>query len=278
MVALDLQTIFGPNQAYVMLGRTQSLKQINIIGNFDHTKALNTDSQALAQLQSMKARSINNNPPIWEKQFDKSTKVFFHNIHSLTNKIDDLQEDPIQTFADVVIFAETWLPYETDNGNISLHIEGTTLHLNSCGTGKGLAVYTRGNKFTIAEPHINSTDLQMTILHSNDLTVIALYRSKTDTSIVMKLSKILQTETTKNILVIGDFNITSKNHEVFTLLIRENFNLLDNRATHFQGNYTVLNTNKTIHRWTPRPGVVEILMLRVNDRHSTVQPLLQLQR
>jgi hypothetical protein len=228
----------------------------------------------------MRARSINNNPPIWEKQFDKSTKVFFHNIHSLTHKIDALQEDPIQTFADVVILAETWLPYETDNGDISVQIQGTTLHLNSCGTGKGLAVYTRGNKFTVAESHINSTYLQITILHSNDLTVVALYRSKTDISIVMELSKILQKEATTNVLVIGDFNITSKNHEVFNLLIKENFHLLDNRATHFQGksNYTVLNRNKTVHRWTPRPGMVEILVLRVNDRHSTIQSLLQLQR
>jgi ATP-dependent DNA helicase PIF1 len=276
MVALDLQSIFGPNQAYVMLGRTQSLKQINIIGNFDDTKALKTEKHSLKELQSMKARSLNNNPAVWEKQFENSAKVFFHNIYSLTNKIDDLREDPIQAFADIVILAETWLPHDTDNQNISLHIEGTTLHLNSYGTGKGLAVYTRGNKFTVTEPHINSVHLQMTILHSNNLTVVALYRSKTDKSLVIELFNVIQKEATKAILVIGDFNITSKNHEIFNLLKRENFLLLDNKATHFQGKiffnctyiyYLVPTTNKTVHRWTPRPGMVKILMLRDTDRH-----------
>ena len=236
MVALDLQSIFGCNQAYVMLGRTQSLEQVNIINGFDYTKALKTDQRSLAELQSMMARSLNNNPPIWEQQFDKSTKIFFHNIHSLTHKIDDLKKDPIQSFADVVILAETWLPYDTDDKDINLHIENTTLHLNNYKTGKGLAVYTRNtNKFTITKPNINSIDLQITILYSNDLTVIALYRSKTDKSLKIELFNILQKESTQNILVIGDFNIPSKNHEIFNMLIKENFHLLNNESTHFQG-------------------------------------------
>jgi hypothetical protein len=273
MVALDLQSIFGPNQAYVMLGRTQSLKQINIIGNFDYTKALQTEKHCLKELQSMRARSLNKNPPVWEKQFEKSAKVFFHNIHSLTNKIDDLKEDPIQAFADVVILAETWLPYDTDNRDIPLHIEGTILHLNSYGTGKGLAVYTRGNKFTVTEPHINSENLQMTILHSNDLTVVALYRSEKDKSLMTELLNVIKKEATKKILIIGDFNIPSKNHEIFNLLKKENFLLLDNKATHFQGNkinltaHLVLTRNKTVYRWTPRPGMVEIVKLKDTDKH-----------
>jgi hypothetical protein len=233
--ALDMSSVFGPSQAYVMLGRTQSLDQISIIGSFDETKALKTNLIALTELERMKAKSLNENPPVWEQEHNKSSKVFFHNICSLRLKMDDLREDPIQTFADVIILAETWLPAETNTEDNSLHIEGTTLHLNNCGRGKGLAIYTRGNKFIVTEPDVNSEHLQMTIVRSNDLTILGLYRSKQDKTLATQLTNILMTEHGNSILVIGDFNITSAKHEVFDVLIAENFSLLDNRATHFEG-------------------------------------------
>jgi hypothetical protein len=235
--AIDLRTVFGPNQAYVMLGRTQSLEQVIIIGSFDEDTAIKTSPKALAELESMIARSLNKNPPVWQKKYDKSAKIFFHNIHSLRDKMDDLREDPIQAFADVIILGETWLHRETTNADMSLHIEGTSLHLNNMGHGKGLAVYVRGEKFVVTDQDVNSEHLQMTVIRSKDLTVVGLYRSQQDHTLPRQLSSILEKEEGNNMLVIGDFNITSAEHETFKILTYYGFYLLDNRATHFGGGH-----------------------------------------
>ena len=62
-VAVDIRSVFGANQAYVMLGRSEQLSQLYIIGKLDEKK-IYTDKEALSQLKIMKARSLNNNPPV----------------------------------------------------------------------------------------------------------------------------------------------------------------------------------------------------------------------
>ena len=39
----------------------------------------------------MKTKSLNSNPPLWEKDLVQKTKVYFHNIHSLRDKMDDIR-------------------------------------------------------------------------------------------------------------------------------------------------------------------------------------------
>ena len=73
-VAIDLRSVFGPNQAYVMLGRIQELNQLYIIGNLPEKK-ITVDKEALNQLAILKAKSINRNPPVWEKTFHQSYKA-----------------------------------------------------------------------------------------------------------------------------------------------------------------------------------------------------------
>ena len=139
-VAVHLMSVWGPNQAYVMLGRVEERSQLFIIDKLAEGKIYN-NKEAMNQLAIMKAKSLNNNPPVWEQSLNQSIKICFHNIHSLKDKIEDVQGDLVLHFADLIIFAETWLEETEDCSELQLQINGYKLHLNSWGRGKGLATY-----------------------------------------------------------------------------------------------------------------------------------------
>ncbi len=80
--AVDLRSVFGAGQAYVMLGRIQSQQQLRIIGCLPEEK-IYCDKGAKSELTSMQARSLNVNPPVWEKAFSRSLKVSYLNVDSL---------------------------------------------------------------------------------------------------------------------------------------------------------------------------------------------------
>ena len=139
-VAIDLRSVFGPNQAYVMLGRVQKKDQLFIIGELPENK-ITTDKEAKKQLAIMKAKSVNVNPPVWEKKYGQSLRICFLNIHSIRDKIDDIRADPILSYSDLIIFAETWLEKESQDDDPFLQLNKYKLFLNCFGKGKGLAVY-----------------------------------------------------------------------------------------------------------------------------------------
>ena len=172
-VAVDLNSVFGPNQAYVMLGRVQNIEQLFIIGSLSENK-ITTDTEAKCQLEIMKTRSLNKNPPVWEREFGQSEKILFHNIHSLRDKMLDIKADHLLHIADLIIFAETWLYDKTDEDDQSLYLKDKTVHFNSRGRGKGLILYIQNNGFKIIE-EINNESLQMTLLKSPQLYVLGLY-------------------------------------------------------------------------------------------------------
>ena len=262
-VSVDLRSVFGPHQAYVMLGRVQGRDDLYIIEDMPEEK-IKTDKEALKQLSIMKERSLNNNPPVWEKSLNDSVKILYHNIHSLRDKMDDVKADLTIPFGDLIIFSETWLE-EIEYGHQSeqalshinnenpsqfaialshyinkhpyLSIDGYQIHLNSKGRGKGLALYIKEQKFSVILD-IADEDLQLTSLESENLTVVCLYRSNADKTLAMHLKKIIPAIGT--CLIIGDFNICSKkqpNHEVFRELQSMGFNCLVEEATHYNGGH-----------------------------------------
>ena len=234
--AVDLRSVFGPNQAYVMLGRVQERSQLFIMGSLPVNK-ITTDKEALDQLAILKARSINNNPPLWEQDQGISTKVFAMNICSLRDKIEDIKADQLLQFGDAAILSETWLDREVSEEDLSLQLNGYKLHLNSYGRGKGLAIYYKENIFQPIKD-CQREFLQITVIRSEDLTVVGLYRSAGDRNLAADLKKVVPT--TGPCLVIGDFNICSAkspNHEVFKSLKSMGFKLLTQEATHFEGGH-----------------------------------------
>ena len=253
-VAIDLRSVFGPNQAYVMLGRIQELNQLYIIGSLPENK-ITVDKEALSQLAILKAKSINQNPPIWEKTLHMSNKVSYHNIHSLKDKFEDVQADKLLAFADIILFGETWLEttvgseelpalcqsinsdFNLNSDGSSLNLRGYTLHLNSSGRGRGLAAYFKDDKFTVKQD-IRKDDLQLTVLDSVNLSVVGLYRSNSDITLSYYLIEVIPSS--GDCVVIGDFNICSNkqpNHEAFVTLRELGFHRVTAEATHIDGGH-----------------------------------------
>ena len=242
--AVDLRSVFSPGQAYVMLGRIQSQQQLRIIGCLPEEK-IYCDKEAKSQLTSMKAKSLNNNPPVWEKSFIKSLKVCSLNVSSLRDKIEDIRSDPILQFSDIIILSETWLDVEADEEDPLLQIEGFKLHLNSVGTGKGLAVYYKDKNVAIGQTD-NEANLQITIMESRECSVMGLYRSDGNTTLPNSLRTMIPE--VGPFMVTGDFNICLARypeHEVFQVLRTMGFRPLTSEkmkkqkmpseATHLKG-------------------------------------------
>ena len=250
-VAIDLRSVFGPGQAYVMLGRIQELDQLFIIDSLPEKK-ITVDQEALSQLSIMKNKSVNMNPPIWEKCFKQSCKIMYHNVHSLLDKIEDVRADTLLTFSDMMIFGETWLEtnqssgeppalchiLNNDNRDFSvLQIQGYELHLNSIGRGKGIATYFKKEKFVVKQD-ISDEDLQITVSESDNFCIIGLYRSNGDKKLSHYLKEVIPN--TGSCIILGDFNICtqrSSNHEAFEILKTLGFKLLTTEASHIDGGH-----------------------------------------
>ena len=223
--AMDLKSVFGANQSYVMLGRVQQLEQLFLIGSLAEGK-IYANKGAKDQLAVLKARSVNKNPSVWEKSYEKSIKISCLNICSLRDKIDDVRADHVLLKSDVIILLESWLNPEVCEDDVSLQIEGYELYLNSVGRGRGIAVYVRREE-TADTVNITQPDLQITRINTSAVTVISLYRSQADRTLAERLATELS-DKEEPFLVIGDFNLCSRslpNHEVFTLLTSLGFRL-----------------------------------------------------
>ena len=185
----------------------------------------------------MKAKSLNNNPPVWERKYEQSLKVCFLNIHSLRDKIDDIRADPILLFSDILVFGETWLEENTKDNDQSIQIESYELNLNSFDRGKGLAVYYKEH-LVEAIHNFRDIDLQITKLDLEELSIVCIYRSQNDEN----LAKLLQDIIPLNgcCLVIGDFNLCSvdnPNNVAFNILRAMDFIPLVSEATHLGGGH-----------------------------------------
>ena len=185
----------------------------------------------------------------------QSYKIMYHNIHSLMDKIEDVGADTLLTFADVMIFGETWLAKNASSEELPalrhilqndhslnedssfLQIKGYELHLNSIGRGSGLAAYFKKEKFVVQQD-ISDEDLQLTVIESEDFCIIGLYRSSGDIKLSQYLKEVIPSS--GNCIIIGDFNICVQkfsNHEAFQTLRTLGFKLLTTEASHIDGGH-----------------------------------------
>ena len=175
-LAVDIRTAFDDTLAYVMFSRVQDIEQLFIVGDLPEHK-IRTSEKCLAELKRLTKKSVNENPGLWEKDDASCVKISFLNCHSLMDKFKDINADKMLSFSDIICLSETWLP--DDECKSHLHISGYELHLNSCGKGKGLAIYYKTGKFE-AKTAFKDPTLQISQLLSTDLNVIVCYRSKAD--------------------------------------------------------------------------------------------------
>ena len=73
-IAINIASVFEAAQAYVMLSRIESLKQLYILENLPENK-IYASKKALEELEEMNLRSINRNPVPWDENNEESIRV-----------------------------------------------------------------------------------------------------------------------------------------------------------------------------------------------------------
>ena len=245
---MHLKSIFGPNQAYVMFGRVENLDQLFILDSLPENK-IYCDQDAKDQLEIMRARSENKNPPAWRRRLEDSLKISYLNINSLRSKIDEVKADPNFPFADIIIFGETWLEESTEATVSDLQLHGYQLHLNNAGRGKGLATYYKSDQFKLLRD-ITQQDLQLSIMTSANATIIGFYRSQNNTSLLDFLHEVLP-QIINTCIIVGDFNICSiseANHPVLQTLTAYGFQEMVKKPTHLRGGHIDMLWMRERHR------------------------------
>ena len=111
-------------------------------------------------------------------------------------------------------------------------------HLNCSGRGKGLAIFSKPEFKQIADH--NEKDINITKIETEDIDVIAIYRSKEGSldRLISKLNGIINMS--KSTLIVGDMNICYKkmaSNELRKYLEDRTFKQVINRATHIDGGH-----------------------------------------
>ena len=231
--SLDVTSAFEAAQAYVMLGRPQSLEQLFIPGQLD-TNNIYASSKALEEYKKMNKRSINNQKTGWYPIQENIIRITSLNVARLSPHMQDVQADPTLLKADIIHLCETWL--KPDEAKENYTIPGFTSHFVCVGEGKGLTTYTN-NKFQHYSD-ISKESHQITLFRSMNLDSIHVYRSSNTSLEELKedLKTMIQPHT--NTIISGDFNLCLKkdpNNMVSTYLYNQGFNQLNSHPTHIQG-------------------------------------------
>ena len=199
-VALDLASIFDDAQGYVMLSRVENLEQVYILSSINEEK-LKPSPKALAELEKMNKRSINQNPIPWKQKKVNAIKIASMNCMNLRNNFKDVTSDNTLLESTMLALSENWLERETN-----LPLEGYSEHFNSARPGKGLATYFKADIFKYVKD-IKKQKMQLTKMESKELDVISVYRSEQGNSSEL-LEHIIELITPdKNTAIYGDFNI-----------------------------------------------------------------------
>ena len=120
-----------------------------------------------------------------------------------------------------------------------MDIEGYASHFNNVGPGKGIAIFYNENYFSFSK-EIKENNFQMTKCVSEELEVIAVYRSEKGNLSELKehLSMLITPKVTT--VICGDFNlchISQKNNKVTQFLENNGFQQLVTNATHIRGRH-----------------------------------------
>ena len=154
---------------------------------------------------------------------------------NLKNNHAEIIQDQFLLESTMIVLSETWLDQETT----WIGINGYLAHFNSIGPGKGLALYYKDSSFKpVAD--IKTEKIQMSKIESQELSIIAVYRSAQGNS--LELMEHLATLISPGVstVVCGDFNIcllANRNNRVTKFLETAGFKQLFNKATHIKGGH-----------------------------------------
>ena len=107
-VAIDISSIFEEAQGHVMLSRVEEFEQIYILEKLPEGN-IRAHAKALAELEAMNARSINQNPIPWKQTNENYVKIASLNCMNINNNYKEIINDPTLLESTLMAFSETWL-------------------------------------------------------------------------------------------------------------------------------------------------------------------------
>ena len=232
-VALHIESVFEPGQAYVMFSRVQALEQVFIIGNPSFQK-IKPSHLALSEVRRLEEISWNKNPGNWYKTPMDCLKVASLNCRGLQTHYDDISGDYVLLQADIIHLVETSL--ENDNmepyGIRSYRNESIIVK-----KGRGITTYVKDNLLVNVTVE-SKTGMQIIKISQRDIDCISVYRSQNgDEDVLLKtINEMINSE--KATIVTGDMNIcyNARRHSKFVQgMERTGFTQYVSESTHISG-------------------------------------------
>ena len=230
-----METLFSSGQAYVLLGRVQSLGQIYLTSCEE--KIIKTNKAALGEADRLSTSATNLKPSNWQQTLAACIKIVAFNIRSLQKHISDIQNNNILLKSDFLCISETWL--RANNREKDLEIPGFKVHFCGSGIGKGVALYVREKIMPNYRTLINSESYQILQLTFADMDVTVVYRSPKSScyaELTEDLSKLSHGGSLS--VICGDFNIdlaANPNNELTGMLLSRGFQQVVKQPTHIGG-------------------------------------------
>ena len=172
-VAMDLESVFEPAQAYVMLSRIQCLDQLFIVDKLNE-KRLNASIEAHAELRRLETISFNKVPTPWHDNVAKSMKIATLNCAGILPHFRDIVKDNKLLKGHLINLLETSLPSDCDVSEISIH--GFKGHFVNVGNGKGVATFVHDDFGDFFYTSVNVKTLQIALTEFDAIDVISVYR------------------------------------------------------------------------------------------------------
>ena len=235
-VAMDLQTVFEPAQAYVMLSRIQCLDQLVIVDKLVETK-IKTYENAEEELRRLERMSLNRNPTPWDALKENTFKIASLNCAGFFAHLKDLKGDSRLMKGSVIHLVETSITDE--NRTDHLEFENHMINLINVGNGKGVAAFIK-NGVEYDKREIKEEKLQVLKICLDDLDSINVYRSagKSLKDTLDKIEEII--DPFKATLITGDFNVClqkNPDNELTRSLKQIGFSQLVDQSTHVEGGH-----------------------------------------
>ena len=236
-VAMDINSVFEPGQAYVMLSRIQCIDQLFIVDELNPTK-LKSSNAALEELRRLDAISFNKNPSPWHEEDPDSIRVASLNCAGLLTHLEDIRRDEKLLRANVLHFQETSLTKDFNTENIS--IMGYNGHFINVGNGKGITTFSHEETICQLDKEEIIPTLQLAKYRLEEVSSITVYKSSNHS--IVETANILKTiiDVREATIITGDFNICAVKEDrnaITKLLGTLGFKHLLNEATHIQGGH-----------------------------------------
>ena len=210
-----------------MISRVNSIDRLFLDERIDIDK-IKCNARALEENNSLNDRSI--------VKLIKEVKVdlFFVNIQSLKNNLNDLKNDIYAAKANFICLAETWL-----EENDTIEYEGWNFYHSSKGRGKGCCLFYREGIECDLIGHFATDSFSLLSAKINETTqLFIVYLSQAKNGVKEQLWRKIKEMRLEgyHMIMVGDFNIEARNSDLLThYFIQNHLVQLVTEPTHIQG-------------------------------------------